>query len=145
MIHVERAKMVLDAIQSHKNQFRFDVYFGFANPEVDQSLEEQMKCGTAGCIAGWTLTIFTPKTNIYEALTHCPGNAAQLLNLTDDESWFLFMFASDYANIDDAVMRLEWLIDGKNWNDYNCKNESWNFRKDVSEDTIEKLHKVFYE
>lgn len=145
MINVKNAEKVLDAIQSHRDQFRYDVYFCYINPLMDDNLKEQMKCGTAGCIAGWTLAVLTPEISINDALNGCPNNAAELLGLTKDEMWFLFIYSSDYANVDDAIARLKWLIDGKDWKDYDYKNESWNFREDISEESKKSIYNIFKE
>lgn len=128
MIHAERAKMVLETIKAHKDRFRYDDYVRTKDISWDECTLQEAKdhCGTVACVAGWTLLLCKdPEETLTSACYHVGGQAKELLNLTDLEAQFLFFIASNQANADDATMRLEWLIAGNDWLDYDIRKESW--------------------
>lgn len=68
------------------------------------------KCGTAGCVAGWTLMLFRPGQNA-NLFSSTLRSAKEILELDGPQAVFLFLQHCDKASRADAIKRLTWLIE----------------------------------
>lgn len=71
------------------------------------------KCGTTGCVAGWTVALEYPQARFHGtswvklpgvALEDIPGLADEILDLTEDQSEWLF---DDNRTLDEVLWALE--------------------------------------
>lgn len=84
-------------------------------------------CGTAGCIAGWTLATFSPDTSIHFRYGSVIDAARNILGLSYDSAYELFMAGtiglSQFFDISrereksEVLAQLDWILAGNepNW------------------------------
>lgn len=141
-MNTERLKTVRECIASHRDRFIYSSFFAGNEPIYDEqgrcksiydcTLDQIENCGTAACVAGWTILLFGDKTKPLHRINES-GFARDALSLTHRECQFLFYYKAEDAFVDDALARLDWLIAGKDVLDYDFGKESW-----VKEQEVEK-------
>lgn len=138
-------RLVREKISQHKEQFVYSHYFRPANEfENGVQLKELQNCGTLACVAGWTCYTLEPELSIDHACYKAGMYAQELLELTETEANFLFHHFSDFANADDALARIDWLLADEPILDYNFRQESWAKEYD-EEDSIEFQNRCLHE
>lgn len=93
-----------------------------ALPEENFCYEEVFRndeCGTVGCVAGWICEWYSPVTN--DRL----DTARDLLGLCERDSYLLFLANCGRANREDAIKRLEWLLEHGSLEYYPFEEESY--------------------
>lgn len=133
-MNTERLKTVREHIDNHRNRFIYSSFFAGNEPIYDGqgrcmsiydcTLDYIENCGTAACVAGWTILLFGDKTVPLYRINESRF-AKDALDLTSPECQFLFYYKSEEASVDDALARLDWLIAGNNVLDYDFGKESW--------------------
>lgn len=105
-------------------------------------------CGTAGCVAGHTCVLFHLSSKGARgtvAYTFPSSAAGEFLGLGKADQEALFYVACNSANKDDAVRRLDYLIQHETLAGYNFSGESW-WEERVSQpqaylDVLEQVHR----
>ena len=97
------------------------IYSGLFEEDKEVNL-----CGTTACVAGHALICLTPY-NLTNIRTSCDVEdiAEEVLGLDSASSFFLFMSNSEDANIDDAIARIKFLLEGGNPTEYPFENETY--------------------
>lgn len=124
MIKKAKLQELYDYVKPREHEFRYDRFFE-SMPEYEYYHSGKIPpCGTTACLAGhavilWGLTL--PRYN--DIFYTVDTTVKEFLGLTDDESYFLFRQNSDCATHEDALKRLQWLIDGHQVVDYDWSQE----------------------
>lgn len=125
----ERLETVRDTIAANKRQFVYATYFnspgtGIFTSQDPKVFTDNRDCGTAACVAGWTFYLY-PELCI-KAQGHLPDRKARdVLGLSEAEATFLFHRYSSVATANDAIRRIDWLLDGNNSFEYDYAQEEW--------------------
>ena len=83
-------------------------------------------CGTAGCVAGWTCMLFVPGLDIrFRNADQCVRKAIELLNIYSDTADFLFHEHCSQATREDALKRIDYLLQYGHYRGYSWSGESW--------------------
>jgi len=103
MANVARLKEIKQRINAHPEKFNWKTYFAVPPVGEDQFKEKthtelcvslpEESCGTAGCIAGWAMSLYAPErieTLGYDSLSEY-DIGAELLELVEDEAAFLLL------------------------------------------------------
>lgn len=69
----------------------------FCSPEVD---EGGRRCGTSGCIAGWTVAVYAPEVWASESDVRIENTARELLGLTNEDAKRLFYASWGLMDVD---------------------------------------------
>ena len=85
---IDRLRIVADAIDAQPSSYDQAVWGGLHRSETGAV------CGTAGCIAGWTVALFSGEIEQEEDTAHenAARAARRILDLTDWEAEDLFYF-----------------------------------------------------
>lgn len=141
-MNIEALKQLRNHIANlPEEKFCYAVFFGTDEDEADavaEAVEETWEsqglpppCGTAGCVAGHCISLFQLTPEMYyeewsgESYAKGPGDtAAKFLELTQDrDAHILFYEGCSVATREDALSRLDYLIEHGTLNGYPCHLE----------------------
>lgn len=125
----ERLETVRDNIAENKQQFNYEVFFSENEAELfittdPQELTDSKNCGTAACVAGWTFYLY-PEECIRSLEGGIDCRAGDVLGLDANIAYFLFNMHASVATANDAIRRINWLLDGNDYADYDFFQEEW--------------------
>lgn len=128
MINIEKGTKLLETIKKYREQFDYNLYFDYSKYDI-VTAEELCDCGTSACLAGWTIYLFKKDFVVDNAKMYMytvASTAAEILELSPEESFFLFNHSVKNASFEDAISRLTWLLEGKDYRKYDFSKESYN-------------------
>lgn len=116
----ELATRVLDQITNHPESWDQERWWTWGGDEDDQGpyvydiLRTLDECGTTGCVAGWTVAVAIQVGEVVEGSEFISFAAQQLLQLSDDESDWLFR---TYRTQEEVTAGLQAIKDGESLHD----------------------------
>lgn len=122
-MNIENAERTMKMLESPPLNFNYSCWFnvnGYAFTslrEAKEYLSNWKDCGTTACLAGEICYAFGPEDEDAQVFSN------KFLDLTEDESFFLFIDRIDGRKIHHAKARLQWLMDGKSILDYDFDGE----------------------
>lgn len=137
-MNLERMIQLRDAIAAAPPaEFRYDDYFSDRGGMFEPVEVPKPHCGTAGCVAGWACMLFRPREMV-RAVT-APSDDLSILNVARtaldldlNQASFLFLENCAIATREDALKRLNWMIEHANYAEiwdpneyYPWDNETW--------------------
>lgn len=131
-------------------EFGYRTYFTGNDKLIDQvfekgSAKEVNFCDSTACVAGTTCLLFPDALD--PSTFWCRNNfeydryATKVLDLSNAENQFLFHEFCGVAEKEDAIKRLEWLINGNSILDYPWEEES-HYKTDSEESRSESQYEI---
>lgn len=108
-------------------RFEYCFWFGYDGNPITPSrvnYDQFSSCGTTACVAGWIC--FLHKLDLQGNILNGPMDLAQeILGVSRRDAEVLFICGSDNATRQDAIRRLNHLLDYGSLVDYDISVESW--------------------
>lgn len=115
-MNISKLQTVRDAIASNPKHFNMRDFFAikqdFDRAELPETAEEYLTtCGTAACIAGYTIAIFDPEAQI--DYTFPASQATQILQLSEMDATHIFSGSWSLNSLPDiSPQEALWYLDG---------------------------------
>lgn len=114
-MNISKLQIVRDAIARNPQHFNmldfFGLEYGFYGEAPETAEEYLTTCGTAACIAGYTIAIFDPEAQI--DYTFPASQAAQILQLSEMDATHIFSGSWSLNNLSNiSPEEALWYLDG---------------------------------
>lgn len=106
-------------------QFGYQQFFGDSRSTLDWWHGKMPECGTAACVAGHACLMFQLQGTSKDGFRTPSAIAGEFLGLDADDGETLFYAACGVASKDDAIRRMDYLLEHETLAGYSMAGESW--------------------